>query len=667
MNPNNQNFESMSVSFKIIYPEKLFNSFFKKILTVIFVLLSIIPGIMAQDAAYIRPSWWVGVSGGINTNLYHGGTQMVNSELSFPFVFQNKIGYGPFAFTTIEFRPPGAKTGFMLNVGYDSRSGIFSETFKTRLAYLTVEPSIRFNPTASPFYLFWGPRIAFTADPRFRYTPNPDAAEITGDFNKMKDFVVSMQIGFGYDLLVSPKNTRNQLIISPFASFHPYFGQNPRTIEGWNLTTIRAGIALKFGKSRIAPHIEKIEIPVAISTKSGEQDLVSDVKSPDQDSKVGVALPLKDYVFFNSISTVVNNYKDLNSSITGKESKNDLVESQRIMNLSDTTVKRLILKDNFINILGELMVKYPSNSITLTGKSGTNMKDGYQLAQLFKSFLIEVYHLDEKRIDVKGRKTLKSKIQRNNRIQEIGLLQFGNSQVLFESNSRNLQNEFRGGNGLPLKSLKMNTARKADALSHITFKTEGAKETFSSWTLEIRDEQGNPKSFGPFNKDLVSIPGKSILGNRTFGKYEITMIGKLQNGTVVKKDTVANLVILTPPANSNLLRYSILYEYNNSKSIQVYRDYLTRVVVPHIPKNGTVVIHGHSENVTNKDYQLKMYLKQANDTKSLIEQALVQCGRNDVQIEDYAMGDDMVIAPFQTNNQANSLTRTIILDILPEK
>jgi hypothetical protein len=38
--------------------------------------------------------------------------------------------------------------------------------------------------------------------------------------------------------------------IISFVSFQPYFGQNPRSTETWNNTTVRAGVALKFGQGK---------------------------------------------------------------------------------------------------------------------------------------------------------------------------------------------------------------------------------------------------------------------------------------------------------------------------------------------------------------------------------------------------------------------------------
>jgi hypothetical protein len=37
----------------------------------------------------------------------------------------------------------------------------------------------------------------------------------------------------------------------PFVSFQPYFGQNPRATETWNITTIRAELHLNLDKENI--------------------------------------------------------------------------------------------------------------------------------------------------------------------------------------------------------------------------------------------------------------------------------------------------------------------------------------------------------------------------------------------------------------------------------
>lgn len=47
----------------------------------------------------------------------------------------------------------------------------------------------------------------------------------------MKPLLISGQIGAGYDIHLNARNTHTQWVLSPFASYQPYFGQEPRTIE----------------------------------------------------------------------------------------------------------------------------------------------------------------------------------------------------------------------------------------------------------------------------------------------------------------------------------------------------------------------------------------------------------------------------------------------------
>ena len=67
---------------------------------------------------------------------------------------------------------------------------------------------------------------------------------------KLRETILSMQIGAGYDIPLSSDSNKTQFVLSPFVSFQPYFGQNPRATETWNITTIRAGVALKFGQGK---------------------------------------------------------------------------------------------------------------------------------------------------------------------------------------------------------------------------------------------------------------------------------------------------------------------------------------------------------------------------------------------------------------------------------
>ena len=153
---------------------------------------------------------------------------------------------------------PNAPWGFSLQAAYDSRKTNFNQIItpcncpadlSTNLSYISVEPTVRFAPYNGNFYLFGGPRLAFNLDKSFTYQLGanplyPDQVltpAVTGDLSEVHKTLVSMQVGAGYDIPLSSQNHQIQTIFSPFVSFQPYFGQSPRAIETWNITTLRVG------------------------------------------------------------------------------------------------------------------------------------------------------------------------------------------------------------------------------------------------------------------------------------------------------------------------------------------------------------------------------------------------------------------------------------------
>jgi len=247
----------------------------------VFILTAFQSSSQAQDIQYSRPSWYFGVAGGGNFNFLRGTTQELNSTLSVPTAFHDGFGVGLYVAPLIEFHRPDTRFGAMLQLGYDNRGGVFNKVttpcncpadLSTDLSYFTVEPSLRFAPFKSNFYLYGGPRFAFNINKGFTYKQgvNPDVAgqiapaDVKGDFSNVHDNLISMQIGAGYDIFLSSRSHHTQFVLSPFVSFHPYFGQDPRSIESLNVSTLRAGVALKLGRGhKIAAPIVEAPIPEA--------------------------------------------------------------------------------------------------------------------------------------------------------------------------------------------------------------------------------------------------------------------------------------------------------------------------------------------------------------------------------------------------------------------
>lgn len=639
----------------------------------------------AKDVQYTKPSWYFGVAGGANFNFYRGSTQKLDNTLTVPTTFHDGSGVGLYIAPLVEFHSPDSKLGFMLQAGYDSRKGEFDQVktpcncpadLSTDLSYITVEPSLRFAPFKSNFYLYAGPRLAFTQAKTFTYqvgiNPNyPEQAvtpEVKRDFSEVKTKQISAQIGAGLDIPLSSQSHHTQFVLSPFVSFQPYFGQSPRSVETWNVTTVRAGAALKFGRGH------KIEVPkaepvaVVAVVEPEVKFTVNAPKNIPAERTVTEIFPIRNYVFFNLGSTKIPERYILIKKDQVKDFREDHLIANAPKNLSGRSERQMTVYYNVLNILGDRMVKNPSTTIHLVGSSEKGPKDGREMAQSIKDYLVTVFEIDPSRIMITGRtKPVIPAEQPGGKIQ-LDLLRAGDRRVSIESDSPILLMEFQNGPDTPLKAVEIKTVQEAPVESYITFNTEGQKEAFNTWSLEITDAGGKMQSFGPYTEEQVSIPSKSILGDRAEGDYKVVMVGQTKSGMTVRKETTSHMVLWVPNTSEEAMRFSVLYEFNKSKAVKIYEKYLLDVVVPKIPAGGTVIIQGHTDIIGGETHNKDLSLARANDVKSIIEKGLSKAGRNDVKFEIYGYGDDQKLAPFENKlPEQRFYNRTVIIDLLPQK
>ena len=630
-----------------------------------------------QELKYAKPSWFFGVAGGANFNFYRGSTNQLNASFTPPATFHNGDGVGLFVAPLLEYRPADSKWGVMLQAGYDSRKGSFDQVktpcdcpadLSTKLSYITVEPSLRFAPFKSNLYLYGGPRLAFNLDKSFEYQlginpayPNqtPSAA-VTGDLDNVEKTLISMQIGAGYDIPLSTDAKKTQFVLSPFVSFQPYFGQNPRSTETLNITTIRAGVALKMGQGK------NIQEATDIVKDREVQFTVNSPSNVPGESRMTEIFPLRNYVFFNEGSTEIpNRYVTLNKT-QAASFKEDQLELFAPKNLADRSKRQMTVYYNVLNILGQRMQQNPSATITLIGSSNKGNSDGIVMAESVKSYLVNVFDINSTRIATKGQEKPNIPSEQPGATLELVLLREGDRRVSIESNSPDLLMEFQSGPDAPLKPVQIMTSQEAPVESYVTFNNKGAGEALSSWSLQIADEQGKTKAFGPYTEDEVKIPGKAILGSRPEGDYLVKMIGQNKSGKIVEKETPVHMVLWTPAKTVEGMRYSIIYEFNTSKAITIYEKYLTEVVTPKIPVGATVLIKGHTDIIGDETYNQTLSLSRANDTRKIIENALAKTGRKDVKFEVSGYGENENSAPFENKTpEERFYNRTVIIDIIP--
>jgi outer membrane protein OmpA-like peptidoglycan-associated protein len=654
----------------------------KSLLLAVVILTGLQLPLHAQEVKYTKPSWWFGVAGGANFNFYRGTTQELNLDLTSPAAFHHGNGLGLYVAPLVEFHNPDSKWGVMLQAGYDGRSGDFDQVvtpcncpadLSARLSYITVEPSLRFAPFSSNFYLYGGPRLAFNLDKSFTYKlgvnpafpdeePNP---EVKGDFSSVKNVLLSMQIGAGYDIWLSSENRRTQTVLSPFVAFHPYFGQPPRSIETWDVSTLRVGVALKFGRGN------EIIVPTVVDVVLADPIVGFSVHSPTNipvDRRVRETFPVRNYVFFDLGSSEISDRYVLLNKDQVKDFKEDQLEVFAPKKLSGRSNRQMTVYYNVLNILGDRMGKNPSTSVSLTGASSEGPEDGMAMGKSVKKYLVDVFGINPVRINVEGRVKPRIPSEQLGATQELALLNEEDRRVSIWSDSPLLMMQFQSGENAPLKPIEINTVQTAPLDSYVTFNVGGAKEAFSSWSLEVRDEKGAVQYFGPYTQEKVSLPGKSILGTRPEGDYRITMVGKAKNGNTVRKETTAHMVLWAPSKDEQGMRFSVIFEFNDSRSIEIYDKYLTEIVTPKIPKGATVLIHGYTDIVGGEDSNLELSQARAQDVERILEKALANAGRSDVKFEVYGFGEDENLAQFENKYpEERFYNRSVVIDIVPAK
>lgn len=614
--------------------------------------------VRAQEFA--APNWWVGVAAGANLNDYRGTTQQLTSDLTIPAAFRQGRGVGLYFAPVVEFHRPESKWGVMLQVGYDSRQGSFNQIItpcncpaelSANLSYITVEPSVRFEPFKSNLYLFTGPRLAFNLTSSFHYSqkPNPDVPDqeavpdVNSNFSNVKNTLLSMQVGAGYDLSLTQKSKYRQVILSPFVSFQPYFGQSPRSIETWTVSTLRVGAVLKFGRN------------YRLVTFS-----VSSPANTPRESKVNEAFPLLNYVFFNEGETVIpNRYVLLDRNQVDAFKEIQLEDKLMPDIFSKWTVREMVVYHNVLNILGDRMSRLNSSNITLVGSSRAGKEAGMSMAQSVSQYLTQIFNIDPARIQVEGldRPKIPSE-KRKGKYERDSLREGDDRRVSVESNIPELLMEFQTGRDT------LEFKQEAPLDSYVNFKVDGGKELIVSWILEFRNETENVLTFGPYTAEEVNIPGESILGDRLENDFQVKMIGKTKRKKEVIKETAVHVVRWTPPQEIASTRHNVIFDFNEAKLTATASAYLLQKVVPLIPRDATIIIRGYTDCIGEESYNQTLSMNRANAVKNFLEESLRQAGRSDVSFTAYGYGEHPSESSFpNTLPEERFYNRTAILDI----
>ena len=184
-----------------------------------------------------------------NLNFHSASTQLLSEYFITPSVFNESKVIGVFATPLIGFQLPNSRVVSKLLTGYENRKSLFDAIIshsdfptdlKCDLDYISIEPRVRFTPFKSYSYLYPAPRFAFIAINDSTYQ-KPISLQ-----DNRADTIINETLC----------NTKKSIIL---VDFHPYFGQDQRSIESWETSIVRAGIGLIFGRGLTMTATEKID------------------------------------------------------------------------------------------------------------------------------------------------------------------------------------------------------------------------------------------------------------------------------------------------------------------------------------------------------------------------------------------------------------------------
>ena len=646
---------------------------FRRLLFVLLLLTGIASTLTAQEVQRTQPKFWVGFSGAANYNMYTGTTQQLNESLMAPSAFHDGSGFGGMGTILLEYCPVPV-IGFMLNLGYDNRGGTFDqvespcncpEDLKTGLSYATIQPSIRISPFGPDFYLFLGGSYNHNLNKSFTYTFDQDNGDLfnttEGDFSNVRKNLISAHVGVGYDIQLASADSRTQVALSPFISYHPYFGQEPRDIESWSISTIRVGMAFKFGRGKVNRRTERVIAPTPADFRIhpiAESDVKFNVRAPLADPvrrTINETFPLRNYLFFEEGSTAIpNRYVTLNKE-QAKQFETESLRDVEFKNQSGRSERQMDVYYNILNILGYRMLQNPSAQISLIGASaGNGAVLGKEYAESVKRYLVDVFGIESSRIATEGKDQPINPSESPGGVKFLPLLRAGDRRVDIVSKSVDL-----------MTPLQIIAVQENPLDSRVLFTVKSDKnQPLKSWNVKLTDENGTTQNYGPYTGEQESVVGNRILGNRSNGKYKVVMSGQTNDGAVVQKETTLNLVRSSELREEESLRYSILFDFDESNTVDTYEKFLSDVVAPRIENDSKVIIHGHTDIIGSEAYNMQLSEKRASETERILSNAVKRSGKNRVKFETDAFGMDTDRAPFGNKlPEERFYNRTVVIDI----
>lgn len=640
----------------------------------------VVAAMMAQGAyisataqeVYTGAPWRFGAYGGLNFNIVGAGAQTLASiagDASFDEQdIMDGTALGFYTGLMTEYNS-GSLLGFQLRAGLDDRRVNFNDwdvadasrvRFSARMTYISVEPLLRLNLGSPDFHMTAGPLLSFKIASKYDWIPRDETSQaiVDQEIPNVNGFAYGVSGGFAYDILLNSKsNSGTKWYLTPFAEASYMMDQRKNDFEGqdrndtWVTTSIRGGFQVKFGSAPSAP-------PPVVMVDEDMPAVDLSVRAPsaivDQRSVIEM-FPLRNYLFFeDGATTLPGKYVRLSSDQAQSFQEQSLLNDPGTGGSSssmDRSQRQMSVYYQALNIFGDRLRDNPSSKIELVGSAPTQA-DAQTMANEVKSYLVSTFSIDPSRITTKGQaRPPHASGTRSTPAEDLSLVADENRRVEVLTSDINL-----------LKPVKLNTMQN-EPLDNDLVVDVRTTSPVADYTVAVTGE-GFTQTYGPFSGTTQRIDARPVLQGRSSGSYTATVTARTVDNRTITRSTDFSLVReSTPPTTAQ--RFSILFEYDEAKTVQTYDQFLRQEVAPMIPSNATVVIHGHTDRIGLEDYNFDLSTKRATEAMNVLKDEMRKNGKT-VTFDSYGFGEGEARAPFpNATAEGRYYNRTVLIEIIP--
>jgi outer membrane protein OmpA-like peptidoglycan-associated protein len=627
----------------------------------------------AQERATTQPRWWFGGYVGGNINLFGGQLDDLSHnypKLASPGGYTDGSGFGMTLGALAEYQPGGLFGGSVM-LGYDnraigfesSRSGAvqsdtaWEHSVSTGLSYLSIEPNLRVNILDARLHAFGGPSVGINLSKGFTYTASvPGDTTVEGDLDDVRSLHLGAQIGVGYDVPLDFIGGASPVLATPFAQVR--FGQGhlsppEGSTKDFGITTIRLGLAVKFGSTSADTRREIVD--------AGDGDFRYAIRVPRHvatSRRVNETFPFRNYIFFEPASSEIpTRYRRIDAS-SAKDFQEEQLTEQTSMTGGSTTADRrerrqMLVYYEALNIIGDRMRRNPSADIQLVGAANGDAAKGLEMAENVKRYIVNTFGIDAARIATEGQPMPPNRSGSGGaKGEDKDLVSAENYRVAVVGPSE------------IVKPVKLHSVQEEPIGNDIVF-TLPSDTMFASWSVEMTADNGRPQTFGPFTGAIGRIPAKPLLDGAVEAAYTARVMATTREGRTMRGDAKAvHLERSTATEEATADRYSILFEFDDSKTVQTYDQFLSETVAPAIPNGAVVVVHGHTDVVGDEDYNAKLSQRRAEETQRVLQRELDKAGKF-VTFDAYGFGEDERRAPYSNERPEDRYyNRTVVIEVV---